>query len=64
MSDELLRQLADIHLTTGPAMIRDENGLLAAYVYVDFDSQKLDIGQYVAQAKAAVAAQPARHTVA
>ncbi|HRI49035.1 MAG TPA: efflux RND transporter permease subunit [Pseudomonadota bacterium] len=52
-----LRQLADIHLTTGPAMIRDENGLLAAYVYVDFDSQKLDIGQYVAQAKAAVAAQ-------
>jgi Cu(I)/Ag(I) efflux system membrane protein CusA/SilA len=52
-----LRQLADIHLSTGPAMIRDENGLLAAYVYVDFDSQKLDIGQYVAQAKAAVAAQ-------
>ncbi len=56
-SQVALRQLADIHLTTGPAMIRDENGLLAAYVYVDFDSQRLDIGQYVAQAKAAVAAQ-------
>jgi len=56
-SQVALRQLADIHLTTGPAMIRDENGLLAAYVYVDFDSDKLDIGQYVAQAKAAVAAQ-------
>lgn len=30
-----LEQLANINLTTGPAMIRDENGMLAGYVYVD-----------------------------
>jgi len=27
--------LADIHATSGPAMIRDENGMLTGYVYVD-----------------------------
>jgi Cu(I)/Ag(I) efflux system membrane protein CusA/SilA len=30
-----LGQLADISMTTGPAMIRDEEGQLARYVYVD-----------------------------
>ena len=25
-------------------MIRNENGLLAGYVYVDFDTSKVDIG--------------------
>jgi Cu(I)/Ag(I) efflux system membrane protein CusA/SilA len=30
-----LGELAKIDVTTGPAMIRDENGLLTAYVYVD-----------------------------
>jgi Cu(I)/Ag(I) efflux system membrane protein CusA/SilA len=38
-------------------MIRDENGLLAGYVYVDFDTDKIDIGRYVEQAKLAVASQ-------
>ena len=28
-------------------MIRDENGLLAGYVYVDFDTSKIDVGSYV-----------------
>jgi Cu(I)/Ag(I) efflux system membrane protein CusA/SilA len=28
-------QLADIKVTSGPSMIRDENGLLTGYVYVD-----------------------------
>ena len=46
--------IADIKLTTGPSMIRDENGLLAGYVYVDFDTSKVDVGSYVAQAKEAV----------
>ena len=32
-------------------MIRDENGLLAGYVYVDFDTSKVDIGGYVDRAK-------------
>ena len=38
----------------GPSMIRDENGLLAGYVYVDFDTSKIDVGSYVEQAKKAV----------
>ncbi len=46
--------IADVHLATGPAMIRDENGLLAGYVYVDFDTSKVDIGSYVTEAKKAV----------
>ncbi len=42
-------QLADIKLATGPAMIRDENGNLAGYVYVDIADR--DIGSYVNEAK-------------
>ncbi|MBL8922937.1 MAG: efflux RND transporter permease subunit [Myxococcaceae bacterium] len=49
--------LANVRVTTGPAMLRDENGLLASYVYVDFDTAKTDLGAYVTQAKAAVARQ-------
>jgi Cu(I)/Ag(I) efflux system membrane protein CusA/SilA len=50
-----LAQLADINVTVGPAMIRDENGMLAGYVYVDMAD--IDIGGYVTQAKMAVAEQ-------
>jgi Cu(I)/Ag(I) efflux system membrane protein CusA/SilA len=50
-----LAQLADIRFTTGPAMIRDENGMLAGYVYVDIAGR--DIGGYVEEAKRAVAAE-------
>ena len=46
-----LGQLADISLVTGPAMIRDENGRLSGYVFVDLDTSKRDIGSYVADAK-------------
>jgi len=49
-----LAQLADIRMATGPSMIRDENGMLAGYVYVDITGS--DIGGYVEQAKAAVRA--------
>jgi len=48
-----LGQLADIRLTSGPAMIRDENGLLAGYVYVDVAGR--DLGGYVEEARRAVA---------
>ncbi len=48
-----LAQIADIRLTTGPAMIRDENGMLAGYVYVDLAGR--DIGGYVEEAKRVVA---------
>jgi Cu(I)/Ag(I) efflux system membrane protein CusA/SilA len=51
-----LGQLASIKLVQGPAMIRNENGLLSGYVYVDFDTGKEDVGGYVDKAKQAVAA--------
>ncbi len=51
-----IAQIASIRLVQGPAMIRDENGLLAGYVFVDFDTGKRDIGGYVADAKRAIAA--------
>ncbi len=47
-----LGQLASIELTTGPAMVRDEDAQLAGYVYVDTVTS--DIGGYVDQAKAAI----------
>ena len=53
-----------ITLTPGPAMIRDENGQLAGYVYVDTATS--DIGGYVDRAKRAVADQvtlPAGYTL-
>jgi Cu(I)/Ag(I) efflux system membrane protein CusA/SilA len=46
-------QLATVKLVTGPAMIRDENGLLVGYVYVDVAGR--DIGGYVAEAKRVIA---------
>jgi copper/silver efflux system protein len=48
-----LGQLAEISLTTGPAMVRDEDAQLAGYVYVD--TVTTDIGGYVDAAKAAIA---------
>ncbi|MEO8180280.1 MAG: CusA/CzcA family heavy metal efflux RND transporter [Deltaproteobacteria bacterium] len=51
-----MEEIAEVVLTHGPAMIRDENGLLAGYVYVDFDTAQIDVGGYVDQAKRAVAA--------
>jgi Cu(I)/Ag(I) efflux system membrane protein CusA/SilA len=48
-----LAQLADIRTTSGPAMIRNENGMLAGYVYVDISGS--DLGGYVTEAKEAVA---------
>jgi Cu(I)/Ag(I) efflux system membrane protein CusA/SilA len=50
-----LKELADIALVNGPAMIRDENGMLAGYVYVDITGR--DVGGYVEDAKRAVAAE-------
>lgn len=47
-----MAQVADIELLSGPAMIRDENGMLNGYVYVDVAGR--DIGRYVEDAKKAV----------
>jgi len=51
-----MQEIADVLLVSGPSMIRNENGLLAGYVYVDFDTSRVDIGSFVDQAKKAVAA--------
>jgi Cu(I)/Ag(I) efflux system membrane protein CusA/SilA len=48
-----LRDLADVRYSTGPSMIRDEDGMLAGYVYVDVAGR--DIGGFVNDAKKAVA---------
>jgi Cu(I)/Ag(I) efflux system membrane protein CusA/SilA len=44
-----MAQLADIRRLEGPAMIRNENGQLAGYVYVDMAGR--DVGRYVDEAK-------------
>lgn len=44
-----MAELADIELKTGPAMIRNEGGLLAGYVYVDIHHR--NVGGYVEEAK-------------
>jgi Cu(I)/Ag(I) efflux system membrane protein CusA/SilA len=41
-------ELATIQISTGPAMIRDENGLLTGYVFVDLANR--DPGSYIAEA--------------
>ena len=48
-----IAQLADVKMLEGPAMLRDENGFLAGYVYVDIAGR--DIGGYVEEAKKVVA---------
>jgi len=48
-----LGQLADIQLTAGPSMIKNEEGQLVGYVTVDMAGR--DIGGYVEEAKKAVA---------
>ena len=44
-----LAELADIDFVSGPAMLRDENGMLSGYVYVDLVGR--DVGSYVEEAK-------------
>jgi len=46
-------QIASITMKTGPGMIRDENGRLSGYVYVDVAGR--DVGSYVNEARKIVA---------
>ncbi len=48
-----LAELSDIKIVQGPSMLRDENGFLTGYVYVDINGR--DIGSFVDEAKQAVA---------
>ena len=52
MANIPLAQLADIRVTTGPAMIRDEDAMLAGYVFIDVTAR--DIGGYVEDAKKSI----------
>jgi Cu(I)/Ag(I) efflux system membrane protein CusA/SilA len=56
-------QIADVSIVSGPPMLRDEDGLLVGYVYVDVDPSR-DVGGYVDDAKAAVEAARAAGTLA
>lgn len=49
-----LGQIADIKISGGPPMVRDEDGMLVGYVYVDIDQKLRDIGGYVHEAKEVV----------
>jgi len=49
-----LGQLADISMVTGPPVIKNENGQLTGWVYVDLDTSAVDVGTYVERAKKAV----------
>jgi Cu(I)/Ag(I) efflux system membrane protein CusA/SilA len=60
-----LAQLADLRLVSGPSMIRDEDGMLSGYVYVDMGGR--DMGGYVEDLKRAVGDKvelPAGYTLA
>ena len=48
-----LGELVDIKIVKGPTQIKSEEGLLTAYVYIDFTGR--DIGGYVNEAKQKVA---------
>ncbi|MES0334897.1 MAG: CusA/CzcA family heavy metal efflux RND transporter, partial [Candidatus Magnetobacterium sp. LHC-1] len=48
-----LGQLADIAIVKGPGGIKSEEGMLTAYVYIDFSGR--DVGGYVTEARAKVA---------
>jgi copper/silver efflux system protein len=51
-----LGALADIHIVTGPPMIKNENGMLVGYVFADFDSSTRDLGGWVNDARRIVEA--------
>ncbi len=50
-----LAQLAEIKLTEGPAMIRNENGLRAGFVFIDMEGS--DVGGFVERAQSLLAAE-------
>ncbi|MCB0407868.1 MAG: efflux RND transporter permease subunit [Bdellovibrionales bacterium] len=47
-----LSEVANIQMLNGPGMIRNDNGLLTGYVYVDLENS--DVGGYVKRAKKAI----------
>ena len=50
-----IHQVAEVSVATGPAMVRNENGMLAGYVFVDVAGR--DVGSFVEEARRAVSEQ-------
>lgn len=46
-----LQEIAQVKISEGASMIRDENAALVGYVYIDIDQAKTDIGSFVERAK-------------
>jgi Cu(I)/Ag(I) efflux system membrane protein CusA/SilA len=46
-----LGALADVRVVSGPPMIKNENGVLVGYVFVDIDLSERDLGGWVTDAK-------------
>jgi copper/silver efflux system protein len=46
-----------VRVTSGPAMIKNENGVLVGYVFADIDTTTRDLGGWVDDAKALVTSQ-------
>jgi Cu(I)/Ag(I) efflux system membrane protein CusA/SilA len=60
-----IAQLAELRMVSGPSMIRDEDGMLSGYVYVDMAGR--DVGSYVEDLKQAMKDKielPAGYTIA
>jgi Cu(I)/Ag(I) efflux system membrane protein CusA/SilA len=49
-----LSMIANVRMTEGPSMIREENGMPVGYVFVDVDLDQTDVGTFVKDAKRAV----------
>ncbi|MFU8805558.1 MAG: efflux RND transporter permease subunit, partial [Bradymonadaceae bacterium] len=43
--------LADIRVVTGPPMIKNEDGVLVGYVFIDIDTAERDLGSWVEDAR-------------
>jgi len=51
-----LGAIADVRVVMGPPMIKNENGVLVGYVFVDIDTSRRDLGGWVRDARRLVAA--------
>lgn len=50
-----LGTLAQVHVVTGPPMIKDEDGVRVGYVFADIDGAERDLGGWIEDAKRRVA---------
>jgi len=58
-----LGELAEIEVIEGPPMVRDEDGRIAGYVYVDIDDDARDLGGWIDEARRIVGEAQATHAL-